>query len=58
MANVEHVAVVDLYVRNLELRNAIDDDAARVVLLTTRLCIEARAIEEDTKAGILRNLLG
>ena len=44
--------------RDLELGNTIDDDAARVVLLTTRLCIEARAIEEDTKAGILRNLLG
>ena len=54
---MQHVAVEDLNVGDLELRNTIDDDATGVVLLTTRLCIEARAIEDQTEAGVFGNLL-
>ena len=54
---MQHVAVEDLNVGDLELSNTIDDDATGVVLLTTRLRIEARAIEDQTEARVFGNLL-
>lgn len=46
MANMEDVAVVDLDIGDLKLCNAIDDDAARVVLLSSGFCVEARAVKQ------------
>ncbi len=58
MTDVEHVAVEHLNVRDFELRHAVDDDAAGIILLTTSLRIEARAVEDQAKGGIFGNLLG
>lgn len=49
MTDMEDIAVVDLDIGDLKLCNTIDDDAARIVLLSSRLCIEARAIKEQTE---------
>ena len=57
MTDVENVAVEDLNVRDFELGNAVDNDAAGVVFLATRLGVEARAIEDQTEAGVFGNLL-
>ena len=57
MTGVKDVAVVDVDVRDLKLRNTINDDAACVVLLATGLRVEAGAVEEETERGVLRNIL-
>lgn len=49
VTDVEHIAIVNLDVRDFELGDAVDNDATRVVLLATRLCIEARAVKEEAK---------
>ena len=58
MPDVEHVAVVDLNVRDLKLRDAINYDATSVILLTTRLRVEACTIQEDTEGCVVGDLLG
>ena len=45
-ADMQHIAIEDLNIRDLELRNTIDDDATSVVFLSTRFCVEACAIKK------------
>ena len=56
MTGVKDVAVVDLDVRDLKLRNTINDDAACVGRLASGLRVEAGAVKEETERGVLRNL--
>jgi hypothetical protein len=55
---VQHVPVVHLHVRDLEVSDAVDDDVARVVLLSTSLRVEARAVEEDAEGRVFGDIRG
>ena len=57
LADVEHVTIVNLDVRDLEFCDTVDNDASRIVLLSTRLSVETGLIEQDSKQRTLGNLL-
>ena len=54
---VNNVATKLLNVKNLELGNTIDNDAASISDLTTGLGVEVGVVEQETKRGLGREIL-
>jgi hypothetical protein len=49
MSDMQNISIKHLHVGNLEVCDAINDNVASIVLLTTRFGVEARAVKEDAK---------
>jgi hypothetical protein len=55
---VYNISVVDLDVADLKVGDAVNDNVTSIILLSTRLGVEARLVKDDTKGGACRDLAG
>ena len=56
-SDVQNVSVVDLDVVDEEVGLAVDDDATRVVLLSSRFGVEVGLVEDDSESSVGREFV-
>jgi hypothetical protein len=53
MPDVKNISVENLNVSHLEVCDAIDDNIAGIIFLSTRFCVETRAVEKNAECRII-----
>jgi len=52
MTGMQDIAVVHLDIFDLKVGDAVNNDITSIVLLSTRLSVEAGLVKENTKGGV------